>query len=104
MLLNRRTRTAPLMALSALFLATTLANAQTETRPHPATRGASEHSVRKTRELPGYEYTFADDALDAHPNITSSLTIAVRGRAPSAGLIRPRVQFVPEMLKSVEAL
>ena len=94
MLLKRRNRTAPLMALSALFLATTLANAQSK----------SDHSVRKTRELPGYEYTFADDALDAHPNVTSSLMINVRDTKGRAGLIRPRAHFVPEMLKSVEAL
>jgi hypothetical protein len=72
------------------------------TRENPGKR--SEVPVRKTSDATGYSYAFDDDPLDALPNSTSSLGIVVRKRAGHVTLIRPRVQFVPEMLKSVEAL
>jgi hypothetical protein len=64
----------------------------------------SEAPVSKTSDATGYSYAFDDDPVDALPNSTSSLGIVVRKGAARVTLIRPRVQFVPEMLKSVEAL
>ena len=71
-------------------------------RQNPGKR--SEATVRKTSDATGYSYAFFDDTLEALPSSTNSLGIVVRDGAARVTLIRPRVQFVPEMLKSVEAL
>ena len=52
----------------------------------------------------GYGYTFDDDPLAAGGFGPNDATIRVRQRAARTTLIRPRVSFVPEMLKSVENL
>jgi hypothetical protein len=49
-------------------------------------------------------YGFEDDSLEALGNTHLAMIAVVRGRSQQAGLIRPRAQFVTEMLKSVEAL
>jgi hypothetical protein len=52
----------------------------------------------------GYSYTFTDDSLLAGPNGVND--IRVNGRLPGMRqtLIRPRTQFIVELLKSVENL
>lgn len=50
----------------------------------------------------GYGYEFDDDPLAAGGFGPSDATIRVRPRAARTTLIRPRIQFVDEMLKSVE--
>jgi hypothetical protein len=50
----------------------------------------------------GYGYEFSDDPLNAGGFGPNDATIRVRPRAARTTLIRPRVSFVPEMLKSVE--
>lgn len=52
----------------------------------------------------GYGYTFDDDPLAAGGFGPNDATIRVRQKAARTTLIRPRVSFVPEMLKSVENL
>jgi hypothetical protein len=52
----------------------------------------------------GYGYEFEDDPLNAGGFGPNDATIRVRPRAARTTLIRPRTSFVPEMLKSVEAL
>jgi hypothetical protein len=52
----------------------------------------------------GYGYEFEDDPLAAGGFGPSDATIRVRPRAARTTLIRPRIQFVDEMLKSVENL
>lgn len=52
----------------------------------------------------GYGYVFRDDPLNADGIGSTSASIVVRPRAGHALLIRPRMQFVTEMLKSVENL
>ncbi len=59
---------------------------------------------RTQDEKDGYSVAFIDDKLmDAGQEGTSPM-IMVRPRAARMTLIRPRTSFVPEMLKSVEAL
>lgn len=51
-----------------------------------------------------YSYVFTDDLLDA-PGLasnTAQITVLKLGRRDR--LLRPRVHFVPEMLKSVESM
>ena len=52
----------------------------------------------------GYGYEFDDDPLSAGGFGPHDATIRVRPRAARTTLIRPRIQFVDEMLKSVENL
>lgn len=70
--------------------------ASAETRHHPV---AATHE-----EQNGYGYEFTDDKLLGGGNSTYGSTIRVPGRFPKTLLIRPRTQFVAEMLKSVEVL
>ena len=64
--------------------------------------------VRETAEAggggddKGYGYEFEDDPLNAGGFGPNDATIRVRPRAARTTLIRPRISFVPEMLKSVE--
>lgn len=52
----------------------------------------------------GQRVIFKDDPLAALPNGVEGATIIVRPGAVRALLLRPRTQFVSEMLKSVENL
>lgn len=52
----------------------------------------------------GYGYVFHDDPLNAGDGGSMAASIIVRPKAGHALLIRPRMQFVTEMLKSVENL
>jgi len=52
----------------------------------------------------GYGYEFSDDPLSAGGFGPNDATIRVRSGPVRTTLIRPRTQFVVEMLKSVENL
>jgi hypothetical protein len=52
----------------------------------------------------GYAYTFDDDPLSAPGMGATNAIIKVRPKASRNTLTRPRLHFIPEMLKSVEAL
>jgi hypothetical protein len=84
----RRQATVGLAAFAAVVLAVSAASAQKESA------GGDE----------GYGYEFDDDPLNAGGFGPNDATIRVRPRAARTTLIRPRTSFVPEMLKSVEAL
>ena len=61
---------------------------------------AAAQSSKETGD--GYGYEFDDDPLNAGGFGPSDATIKVRARAARTTLIRPRISFVKEMLKSVE--
>lgn len=65
------------------------------------TRSSAAATVTMER---GYGYVFKDDPLDAGQFGSHTAVIKVRHRGAHTLLIRPRVQFVTEMLKSAEAL
>ncbi|EYF07425.1 hypothetical protein [Chondromyces apiculatus] len=52
----------------------------------------------------GYGYEFSDDPLSAGGFGPNDATIRVRPGPVRTTLIRPRISFIPEMLKSVENL
>lgn len=52
----------------------------------------------------GYGYEFTDDPLAAGGINPNDATLKVRPGPVRTTLIRPRISFVPEMLKSVENL
>lgn len=74
--------------LVALALSASLASAQ----------------VKESKSDDGYGYQFDDDPLNAGGFGPNDATIRVRAKAARTTLIRPRISFVPEMLKSVENL
>ena len=55
-------------------------------------------------EEEGYSYAFEDDVLGAGARFSTSARIRVVPPAKRATLIRPRLHFIPELLKSVELL
>lgn len=71
------------------------------TARRPAT---AERTVATVEELgeKGYGYDFEDDPLHADSSAAHSARIRVRPHALRDTLIRPRLHFIPEMLKSVE--
>jgi hypothetical protein len=55
-----------------------------------------------TKKDDSYGYTFEDDALKAEGANANALQLTVRKTGLRERLLRPRVHFVTEMLKSVE--
>ena len=72
----------------------------------PLSAGAEEPapSDSKPVENGNYAYTFEDDPLAAGGFDASSSLVRVRGGAARVMLMRPRLHFVPELLKSAEGL
>jgi hypothetical protein len=57
-----------------------------------------------TKKDENYNYEFTDDPLAAGGLSPNDATIRVRPGPVRSTLIKPRISFVPEMLKSVENL
>ncbi|KYG07625.1 hypothetical protein BE21_28390 [Sorangium cellulosum] len=51
-----------------------------------------------------YSYTFTDDLLDASNSNATGAMLQVRQLGRRDRLLRPRLHFIPEMLKSVESM
>ncbi|MEY2933695.1 MAG: hypothetical protein RL033_4444 [Pseudomonadota bacterium] len=66
--------------------------------------GFASAQIKESKSDDGYGYQFDDDPLNAGGFGPNDATIRVRARAARTTLIRPRISFVPEMLKSVENL
>jgi hypothetical protein len=64
----------------------------------------SSASADPTKADDRYGYVFNDDILAADGSVVTAVPIRVQAHLRRAVLLRPRVQFVTEMLKSVEAL
>lgn len=62
------------------------------------------HAQGAKKDQGSYSYEFKDDALLGNDLHGQSGVITVRQGSVRDRLIRPRVQFITEMLKSVEAL
>ncbi len=52
----------------------------------------------------GYAYVFRDDELSGGAHDANDVTIRAARHAARDQLLRPRLNFVPELLKSVESL
>ena len=61
-------------------------------------------AAKSTDTEGGYGYESSDDPLNAGGFGPGDATIRVRPVAVRSQLIKPRISFVPEMLKSVENL
>ena len=93
-MVSKRVRIASVAIGLAAFMASGAAFAQA--KETPAAGGGDKGD--------GYGYEFDDDPLSAGGFGPNDATIRVRPRAARTTLIRPRIQFVDEMLKSVENL
>ena len=69
-----------------------------------ATSAAAQPPARTASTPDGYVYTFTDDAMGGGGLSPKDARLHVVTHARRDTLIRPRVQFVTEMLKSVENL
>lgn len=67
-----------------------------------ATSVASAQDVTETKSDEGYGYEFEDDPLSAGGFGPNDSRIRVRRGATRSTLIKPRTQFITELLKSVE--
>ncbi|MEZ4301986.1 MAG: hypothetical protein R3B70_44060 [Polyangiaceae bacterium] len=88
------------LVASSLMLAAApaLADDTAPAKPAKAAVKAAESSEK------GYGYKFDDDPLQSGVSGTTGFVIKVRPKGAREVLLKPRVSFVPEMLKSVEAL
>lgn len=62
----------------------------------------AQESTQQTKE--GYGYVFEDDPLAAGGFGPNDSMVRVRRGAQRSTLIKPRTQFIAELIKSVEAL
>ncbi len=69
-----------------------------------ASHAKSKKAVSVTETESGYGYDFKDEPLEGLSEGASGLRIRMYPRATRRTLIRPRISFVPEMLKSVEQI
>jgi hypothetical protein len=65
---------------------------------------ASAQDIKESKSDDGYGYEFEDDPLNAGGFGPNDSRIRVRKGAQRATLIKPRTQFISELLKSVENL
>ena len=66
--------------------------------------GAAAAQVKASTSSAGYGYQFDDDPLNTSGFQSGEAAIRVRICGPRTALIRPRISFIPSMLKSVESL
>lgn len=90
------------VASIALFAAPALAD-ETAAPAAPAKTAKSAPAADQKSEK-GYGYEFKDDPLNAGVEGSNGFVITVRPKGLRTQLLRPRVSFVQEMLKSVEGL
>jgi hypothetical protein len=94
---------ATVLAVLAVLSVSGLAAAQITQQSSPTERARAGEPVVSNLDQP-HSITFTDDPLSAALNDGSIPRIKVRASPGYGQLSRPRVQFVTEMLKSVEVL
>ncbi len=92
------------LLFSALWAAAAEAQQPAAPAAAPAAKPGARASASATKKDEGYAYEFTDDPLAAGGLSPNDATIRVRPGPVRSTLIKPRVSFVPEMLKSVENL
>jgi hypothetical protein len=88
----------PVLAV-ALTLTLTSGFALAQASAPPGANG-----IVETKTASGYAVWFPVDTLGAPGDGPTATILASRPRGWRPPLVRPRLQFIPEMLKSVEAL
>lgn len=93
--MTQRSHGAPRRALAALLAAGAVLT--------PLTARAAEDFVDQT-DKDGQRVVFKDDPMTADTMGSTGAVLVLRPSAARVGLLRPRVEFIREMLKSVENL
>jgi hypothetical protein len=76
---------------------------KTAKKAAPKTRKAAVRDVARVKQgTDGYAYVFRDDPLGGANNGVGAARIRVRRQGARQMLLRPRLDFLPELLKSVE--
>lgn len=65
---------------------------------------AAQDRPAPTQQAPDVSYEFEDHGVDGGRYTPSGESVTVFRRSRGATLVRPRVHFVPEMVRSVERL
>jgi hypothetical protein len=97
--MQKRTRSLAVLATCATFLLATLITTSASADDTARSGRASVEPVDQ-----GYAYAFDDDPLAAASNGSYTAQIRVVPGGVRRTLIRPRLHFIPELLKSVEKL
>jgi hypothetical protein len=71
---------------------------------HAQTGGAKQTDYFESKEADGSSVIFKDDPMKAQGLDANGATLQMRGRPIRTLLIRPRLQFLQELTKSVESL
>jgi hypothetical protein len=66
------------------------------------TGAAKRELTRLQKSDDGYSYVFRDDPLGGNSSGANTARIKVRQHGARTTLLRPRLHFIPELLKSVE--
>jgi hypothetical protein len=93
--------------VASLFAFAAPAFADETTTPAKAAAPAKAEKKAATstsKDEKSYGYTFEDDPLNSGVQGTTGFVLRVRPAGTREGLLKPRISFVPEMLKSVEGL
>jgi len=90
----------------ALLAVGSNAHAQGQAKPaaKPAAKAAPAAPAKPAAAEKGYEYRFGDDLMKGDTLGANAPRITVIKRGNRDRLVRPRLHFVPEMQKSVEAM
>ena len=93
------------IALAAFsLLAFAAAPALAEDTAKDAKEAKAAPAPAKEAKSKDYGYTFEDDPLASNVQGTTGFVLKLRPPSARQLLLRPRVSFVPEMLKAVEGL
>ena len=92
----RLNKTLPAVIVAAFALTFMPTSSQAKSTA-PSKKGAA---TSETAE--GYAYDFSDDPLSGNSAAANAAVIRVRRAAARRTLIRPRLNFIPELFKSVE--
>ena len=93
----------PIVCVIASLFVLVAAPAFADEPAAPAKDAKTTAAAAKEKEK-NYGYTFDDDPLNSGVAGTLGFVLKIRPKGARELLLRPRTSFVPEMLKSVEAL
>ena len=93
-----------LAALSVSAFVSSSALAEETAKDAKAVAPAATTAAPTTQKAKDYGYTFDDDPLNSNVQGTTGFVLKVRPPAARQLLSKPRVSFVPELLKTVEGI
>jgi ABC-type uncharacterized transport system involved in gliding motility auxiliary subunit len=89
-------------AASTTSSATPSKSDPSKAKPPAKSTSPSKKGAITSETTEGYAYDFSDDPLSGNSAAANAAVIRVRRAAARRTLIRPRLNFIPELFKSVE--